>query len=74
MFGIGTLEMLVILGICALFIAPVLLTFLLSLRGRQVKDGEKRVKCPYCAELILPDAKVCRYCKRDLPRVVDISK
>jgi len=30
--------------------------------------GEAR-KCPFCAELIRPEAKVCRYCSRELPEL-----
>lgn len=26
-----------------------------------------RVNCPHCAELIMPEAKVCPFCRRDLP-------
>ena len=29
-------------------------------------------KCPFCAEMIKPDAKVCRYCSRNLPEEENI--
>ncbi len=38
-----------------------------SLEKRQIKSGQAR-KCPYCAELIRPDAVVCKHCGRDLPQ------
>lgn len=31
------------------------------------KEGLR--KCPFCSESIKPDAKVCRYCGRELPAV-----
>jgi hypothetical protein len=36
-----------------------------QLEQQQAAQGMK--KCPFCAEMIKPDARVCRYCSRDLP-------
>ncbi len=30
------------------------------------QNEAKRVQCPHCRELIMPGAKVCRFCERDL--------
>ena len=30
-------------------------------------ESQLRTKCPYCAEIILLDAKVCKHCGRSLP-------
>ena len=32
---------------------------------RKVRTGTGK-KCPHCAEIIKPDAKVCHFCKREL--------
>lgn len=35
-----------------------------DLEQKQISDGMQ--KCPHCAEYVKPDAKVCRYCNRDI--------
>jgi hypothetical protein len=34
---------------------------------------EQRRPCPYCAEMIMKDAKVCRFCGRDVPEAAQTS-
>jgi FtsH-binding integral membrane protein len=35
-----------------------------SIEKQQLSEGMK--KCPFCAEMIKQDARVCRYCSRDV--------
>jgi hypothetical protein len=34
------------------------------------QEATRLRKCPYCAELVQPDAKVCKHCGRDIAPLV----
>lgn len=40
----------------------------------RTRDGRPLQTCPFCAERILAEAKVCRYCGRDLPEQDDAAE
>jgi hypothetical protein len=36
-------------------------------QGQKDTVNEDRIPCPFCAEMIKREARVCRFCQRDLP-------
>jgi len=45
------------------------LSFLMFFVSGVASSSEQQRKCPYCAEWIKPDAKVCKHCQRDVEPV-----
>jgi hypothetical protein len=60
--SLGIWELLIILAVCGL---PLLAIATAAVVGVFIAKRSRR-KCPYCAELIRREARVCRFCGREI--------
>ena len=66
--GLGTTEIILILAALFLLAVPVIIVVGVILLANRNKQSNAKLKpCPFCAEMIQAQAKVCRFCDKDLP-------
>lgn len=53
--------------IFGLFFTLIALIVVLVIQPTQATQAVGSAKCPFCAEAIQPEAKVCKHCGRDIP-------
>lgn len=44
-----------------------------AVKQQKLTEGTHR-KCPMCAELVLAEAKICKYCKSELPESLKVAE
>ena len=60
--SIGPTELI----ICLILLIPIVFILVVVFTARKSNQNKRRIPCPNCAELILPEAKVCRFCGHSL--------
>lgn len=66
MMGFGTTEIILIFAVLGLMLLPVAIIIFFVVKKLSSNTNSNFKKCPFCAEMIQPEAIVCRYCGREL--------
>ena len=66
-------QNLIIFGGAILIAGALLLALSGSNQGPVAQEEAGYRKCPSCAEFVRSEAKVCRYCQRDLPSLSELT-
>jgi large conductance mechanosensitive channel len=56
-----------VIGLALLIPGILALVYGIKRAGRSKGETGNTRKCPHCAEMIKPDATVCRFCNREVP-------
>ena len=74
MFLIRLLNLLLELAVPIVAVLAIVYGYFWMRAGFKQAENRGRVPCPHCAELIKPEASICRFCQREIGDLLKENK